>query len=202
MPPPQTVTARMTDEELVAAFNCGSQEAFTLLVGKYQEPIVNFAFRILGDRDSAVDVAQDTFVRLHAKAHTYRPIAKFSTWIYTIASNIAKSELRRRKWRWVRPAPPSGGGTSRDVPDTTDPGPLPDAAAGRALEAGMLGDALRALPDAFRQAVVLFYIEEKSYEEICAILGVRMGTLKSRLSRARVQLEQSLAPLMGNDERD
>lgn len=192
----------MSDEELVAAFNRGSEEAFTLLVGRYKDPLVNFAWRIVGDRDTAADVAQETFVRLHAKAHTYRPIAKFSTWIYTIASNLAKSELRRRKWGWPRSAAGSPGRESAEVAETPDREPLPDAVASRAFEAGMLETALRSLPEAFRQAVVLFYLEEKSYEEICAILGVRMGTLKSRLSRARTMLEKSLAPMMGNDERD
>jgi len=205
MPPPQTVTNRMSDEELVAAFTRGSQEAFTLLVGRYKDPLVNFAWRIVGDRDTAADVAQETFVRLHAKASTYRPDrGKFSTWIFTIASNLAKSELRRRKWGFPNSSRTSGEPDRRgdDIADTPDGSPLPDAAASRAVESGMLDEALRALPDSFRQAVVLFYLEEKSYEEICVILGVRMGTLKSRLSRARTMLETSLAPIMRNDERD
>jgi RNA polymerase sigma-70 factor, ECF subfamily len=202
MPPPQTVTARMTDEELVAAFNLGSKEAFTLLVGKYKDPLINFAYRIVGDRDTAADIAQETFVRLHAKAKTYRPVAKFSTWIYTIASNLAKSELRRRKWGLSRFGTGPSGREPGEVREATDPGILPDAAAARAMDAETLERALRALPDPFRQAVVLFYLEEKSYEEICAILGVRMGTLKSRLSRARTMLEESLKPLMETDERD
>lgn len=192
----------MTDEELVAAFNRGSQEAFTLLVGKYKDPLVNFAYRIVGDRETAADVAQETFVRLHAKARSYRPVAKFSTWIYTIASNLAKSELRRRKWGVSR----FGGGDADrapgDVREPADQEILPDAAAGRALESETLERALNSLPDAFRQPVVLFYIEERTYEEICDILGIRMGTLKSRLNRARTMLEETLKPLMGSDERD
>ena len=197
-----TVTARMTDEELVAAFNQGAGEAFTLLVGRYKDPLVNFAFRIVGDRDTAADIAQETFVRLHSKAHTYRPVAKFSTWIYTIASNLARSELRRRKWGIARRGPDREGHDPGDVRDAADPGPLPDEQAGRAIETAMLGGALRSLPDAFRQAVVLFYLEERSYEEICSILGIRMGTLKSRLSRARAMLEDTLKPLMGSDEQE
>jgi RNA polymerase sigma-70 factor (ECF subfamily) len=192
----------MTDEELVAAFNRGSKEAFTLLVGKYKDPLVNFAYRIVGDRDAAADVVQETFVRLHAKAHTYQPVAKFSTWIYTIASNLSKSELRRRKWGLSRFGAGSSGRDPGDVRETADPGILPDDAAARVLDAEALDHALRSLPDAFRQAVVLFYLEDKSYEEICAILGIRMGTLKSRLSRARTMLEATLTPLMGHDERD
>lgn len=199
-PPPAPVTNRMSDEELVAAYVGGSNEAFSLLVGRYKDPLVNFAWRIVGDRDAAVDVVQETFIRLHGRAHTYRPVARFSTWIYTIASNLAKSELRRRKWGFSR-----GRETDRGTPradDPRDPGILPDEAAARAVAAGLLERALADLPDSFRQAVVLFYIEEKSYEEICLILGVRMGTLKSRLSRARTMLEAALGPTLGRDDDD
>jgi RNA polymerase sigma-70 factor (ECF subfamily) len=85
------------------------------------------------------------------------------------------------------------------APDTAA---LPDDAAARAIDVESLDQALRSLPDIFRQVVVLFYLEEKSYEEICLILGIRMGTLKSRLSRARAMLEETLKPLMKPDETD
>ncbi len=198
MTPRPTVTNRMSDEELVAAFVGGSQEAFTILVGKYKNQLVNYVWRILGEYDGALDVVQDTFVRLHAKAGTYKPVAKFSTWLYTIASNLARSELRRRKWgfpgrrRDADPAVPE-----RDI---ADPGELPDDRAGRAIAVEQIEGALKSLPPAFREPVVLFYMEDMSYEEICEILGVRMGTLKSRLSRARAMLERVLRPVMESDE--
>ena len=194
------VTRNMTDEELVAAFVHGSNEAYSILVGKFKDPLVNFVYRMLGDYDGALDIVQDTFVRLHAKAGSYRPVAKFSTWIYTIAANLARSELRRRKWGL-------SGGRSRLTPQRDDPvldapdrEALPDALAGRAQASGLIGDALAALPASFREAIVLFYLEDLPYEEICSILGIRMGTLKSRLSRARALLERSLRPLMEADD--
>ncbi len=196
------VTNRMTDEELVAAFTRDSEEAYTILVGKYKDPLINFVYRILGDYDGALDVVQDTFVRLHEKANTYRPVAKFSTWIYTIASNLAKSELRRRKWGIFGRMPGSAGATEGSVREFTDPEELPDGRAGRALAAERIEKALEALPDSFREAVALFYFEDMSYEEICRILGIRMGTLKSRLSRSRAMLEETLRPLMESDETD
>lgn len=192
----------MTDEELVAAFVDGSEDAYILLVRKYQDPLVNFVYRILGDYDDALDVVQDTFVRLHEKATTYRPVARFSTWIYTIASNLAKSDLRRRKWRMFSlngTASRYGGAEPRFI-DASGDTIQPDRNTDRVLLSERVQEALMRLPDQYRQAVVLFYLEDLPYEEICAILGIRIGTLKSRLSRGRKILARDLATWMDSDD--
>jgi len=191
----------MSDEELVGAFVSGSEEAFSLLVGKYKNPLVNYVYRILGDYDDALDIVQETFVRLHAKAHTYRPVARFSTWIYTIASNLARSDLRRRKWRVFdvsRLGPQKPGSDPLFV--DRDAGARPDGRAEKALMSDAVQKALMEMPEAYRQAVVLFYLEDLPYEEICEILGVRIGTLKSRLNRGRKHLEKALGPWMDADD--
>jgi RNA polymerase sigma-70 factor (ECF subfamily) len=192
------VSARMTDEELVAAYVGGSEDAFILLVGKYKNPLVNYVYRILGDYDDALDIVQDTFLRLHAKAHTYRPVAKFSTWIYTIASNLAKSDIRRRKWRMFT-VTRLGGERAGSEPIFTDGGEgdaRPDRSTDHVLMSEAVQKALMGLPVEYRQAVVLFYLEDLAYEEICGILGIRIGTLKSRLSRGRKMLGRALGPWM------
>src|SRR5689334_21662305 len=90
-------TAVQSDEELIALFQDGDESAFSILVGRYKDALVNFAFRFMGDYDEADDVAQETFVRVYRNKLAYRPVAKFSTWLYTIASNLSKTALRRRK---------------------------------------------------------------------------------------------------------
>lgn len=192
MSAPLKVDVRMSDEELVEALKQGSDEAFSLLVGRYKNPLVNFTYRMTGDYETAVDLVQETFLRLYTRAGTYRPVARFSTWVYAIASNLARSELRRRKrWRMFRY---SGEGDDRSDtrPEPSDPGALPDEQAEEAMRAEEVGAALRALPAVFREALILYYIQEMKYEEICDVLGIRMGTLKSRLNRGRNLLAESL----------
>src|SRR5512138_1365401 len=87
---------RQSDEELIAAVQQGDRQAFNLLVGRYKHPLMTFVFRYLGDYDQADDVVQETFIRLYQKSGSYRPVAKFSTWLYTIATNLAKTQLRSR----------------------------------------------------------------------------------------------------------
>src|SRR5215510_583008 len=88
----------LTDEELIAEFQHDNEAAFTELVQRFKDPLTNFAYRFLGDWDDCYDVVQETFIRVYRRRHSYKPIAKFSTWIYTIASNLAKSQLRRKKF--------------------------------------------------------------------------------------------------------
>src|SRR6267143_1100728 len=92
--------AAPTDEELIGAFQRGDARAFDALVGRYKDQLTNFAFRFLGDFDEADDVVQETFIRVYRKGGAYRPIARFSTWIYTIAANLAKTHLRQSFARW------------------------------------------------------------------------------------------------------
>src|SRR5258706_569829 len=93
----QNTVLRESDEELIAQFQDGDVAGFNLLVGRYKDQIVNFAHRYLGDYDEADDVAEETFVLLYKSKDLYKPVARFSTWLYTIAANLAKTQLRRRR---------------------------------------------------------------------------------------------------------
>ena len=178
-----------SDEELVSVFKNGKVEAFNELVGRFKDPLVNFVFRYLGDYDAADDVVQDTFVRVYRHIDQYQPIAKFSTWIYTIATNLARTQYQKRK-RWGL----FSFGHRDDEDDDRgnelrDEQLLPDAIANGSLLHEHIQQALNKLAPVFREAIVLYEIEEKSYEEICEITGQNMGTVKSRLNRARAKLQ-------------
>ena len=88
-----------TDEKLISRFQAGDERAYVELVNRYKDKLLNFVFQFLGDIEQAEDVVQDTMLRLYEKKHYYKEIAKFSTWIYTIARNLANTELRKRKRR-------------------------------------------------------------------------------------------------------
>ena len=88
-----------TDEELISRFQKGDERAYVELVNRYKDRLLNFVFQFLGDIEQAEDVVQDTMLRLYEKKHYYKEIAKFSTWLYTIAKNLANTELRKRKQR-------------------------------------------------------------------------------------------------------
>jgi RNA polymerase sigma factor (sigma-70 family) len=192
MPEQETSLRARTDEELIAAFQNGDAAAFDVLVGRYKDPLVNFAFRFLGEYDGADEVAQETLIRVYRKKHSYQPIARFSTWIYTIATNLAKSELRRRKRHGLFSL--SGGrknpeGREYELADDRNPA---DGQAARALQAELIQRALDSIPAKYREVVVLRYVQEMSYEEICAVTRMNMGTVKSRLNRARLRLQELL----------
>ena len=188
-------TAIQSDEELIVSFQQGKIEAFNLLVGRYKHQLVNFAYRYLGDYDEADDVAQETFVRLYRNKHAYKPVAKFSTWLYTIAANLAKTQLRRRKRYTIfslTRETTDGQERTVDIPDTSY---AADADAERVLKQEIIQHALNSISPKYREVVVLCDVQELTYEEICTITGLNIGTVKSRLNRGRTQLQQLLKEL-------
>jgi RNA polymerase sigma-70 factor (ECF subfamily) len=139
----------------------------------------------------AEDLLQETFLRVWKKRGEFRNIASFSTWIYTIAGNLARSEWRRRKrWRMLRLGPSE----HEDEPDfeLADDGAVPDRVVENRLAASELLEEVAQLPDRYRQVVILRDIQEMSYEEIAGIVQVPVGTVKSRLNRGRLILQEKL----------
>lgn len=189
-----------SDEVLIASFQAGDLGAFNQLVGKYKHQLLNFVFRYLGDHDEADDVVQETFIRVYQKKHTYQPVARFSTWVYTIATNLAKTQLRRRKRLGlfsISSKRAEYGERDFELRDESTPA---DAAAERALRQGVIQNALMSVPEKYREVIILFEIQELSYEEICEITGLNIGTLKSRLNRGRAQLQLLLKQLHDEDK--
>jgi len=184
-----------SDEELIARFQNGDVYAFEQIVLRYKDPLINFIYHFLGDRIDAEDVVQETFLRVYRNKHLYRNVAKFSTWIYTIAGNLAKTELRRRRRRKIFSLSQLGY-ENRDY-EITDTVPTPDGLVDGEMNEGVIRKEIEALPVKFREVVVLRDVQEFSYEEISSILKIPIGTVKSRVNRGRMRLQKRLQPLLG-----
>ncbi len=181
----------MSDEALLSNSLEGNLVAFDLLVDRYYDRLYGYLMRFLKDSDTAEDLLQETFLRVWRKRAEFKNIASFSTWIYTIAGNLARSEWRRRKrWRMLRLGP-SRSENEADVE-------LPDGRSGpdRIVEGRMaveeLAKELQELPERYREVVILRDIQEMTYEEIAGIVQVPVGTVKSRLNRGRLILQDKL----------
>ena len=186
----------LDDAALVAEYLGGRRRAFHELADRYHLRLLNFIYRTIGDRDRAEDLVQETFVRVYRHLHRFDPTKKFSTWIYTIASNLAKNELRNRsrnpmvlfqaiKKNWEADHRPLQWEDNSYSPD--------DLYRKRHLRE-QVEKAVAELPEHHRVVFVLREMEGKTYEEISEITGVTLGTVKSRLNRARNKFAQIIGP--------
>ena len=182
-----------SDEQLMSLFQEGDENAYIELVNRYKDKLINFIFNYLGDLDSSEDVVQETMIKLYQKKHYYKEIAKFSTWLYTIAKNLANTELRKRKQRKTTLL----SQFSKD--DKTYELPSNDPEPGQEIQTDIVNkiikDAVDQLSEKFKIVIVLRDIEGLSYEEISEIINVPIGTVKSRINRARLQLQVELKHL-------
>lgn len=184
-------TATPTDAELMAATRDGCRRSFGVLVDRYKDPLVGYLTRLTGSPERAEDLAQEAFLRLYQNADGYDERGRLQGYLYTIAGNLLRSQERRRRvWNTLLPflAPP-----------TTSNGFHLEEAAGerRVLQRELgreLARALAELPLHYRVPLVLYEIEEWSYDDIAEHVGCRPGTVKSRLHRARQRLQKALAP--------
>jgi len=174
---------RMDEQELVRQIQEGDEMAFAEIVRIYKNKIVNFLWKITGDYQKAVELSQETFLRVYFKANKYRPLAPFSSWIYTIASNLAKTEMKRtRKYRIV-----SLDDVQNNLPIETYPRNPSDSGLVKNLR-----KALNSLHPRYKIPVILKDIEGFSQEEIAQIMKRPIGTVKARISRGRDYLKKEL----------
>ncbi len=185
---------KLSDHELVAATRCGDEDAFAEIMSRYKNPITNFLYRFLNDYEEAVDLAQETFVRLYFALDRYHTEYAFSTYIYRIATNLAISELRKRKRRNLLSL--TGlfqGGEGEDIEfQPADTRRLQDAGLEEDELSEVIAKAIETLPPKYRLPIVLRDVEGRSYEEVAAILKLGLGTTKSRISRGRGLLKEKL----------
>ncbi|MBI3125673.1 MAG: sigma-70 family RNA polymerase sigma factor [Ignavibacteriales bacterium] len=181
----------MTDEVLIKEYqDSNTLEAYEILVKRYKDPLMNFVYRFVGDRDVCTDVVQETMIKFYLNKDSYRSFAKFSTWIYTIAANLAKNELKRRKRRVIFSIDNSDDEKSPQIEDKMFM--APDRAADSEIKNEIIQKALLKVKPVYREVVILRDIQDLSYEEISEITGLAIGTVKSRINRGRIQLQKLL----------
>ena len=183
-----------TDEELIKEFQDNETiEAYELLVKRFKDPLTNFVYRFVGDRDSSIDIVQDTMIKFYLNKDSYKSFAKFSTWIYTIAGNLAKNELKRRKRRKIYSIDNTFDDDDSKKLQIEDNSYFePDRIADSNIKSKIIQNALMKVKPVYREVVILRDIEEFSYEEIADVTGLSIGTVKSRINRGRTQLQKLL----------
>lgn len=192
---------RVADNDLLQAFIGGDSLAFQQIVTRYKDPIVNYVNSMIGDYEMAVDLAQETFIRVYQNASRYERRYQFSTWIYKIATNLAIDEIRNRKRRgrfFFMNAFPNYERDDVHL-ELSDGKPGHDNALyGKELRVA-LSQAISCLPPKYRTVFVLKEIQELSYPEIAKVLSTSEGTIKSRLHRAKMLLREKLGALLPSE---
>jgi len=184
---------KVSDEELIRRFQAGDEGAFEEIVKRYSNRLLNFAYRYVHDRKESEDIVQDTFLKVYQNRHAYREIAKFSTWIYTITGNLAKTVLRKRRSHKMHYFSQLGPEDKEFEYPSTDE--KPEEPIEIRFDERLIQDAIDKLPEHFRVVIILRDIQELSYEEISNIIGLPLGTVKSRINRARLRLQKELQDL-------
>jgi RNA polymerase sigma-70 factor, ECF subfamily len=174
----------------------GDIDAFNELVQEYEKRVFNFAYHMSGNYDDAHDVAQEAFIRVFNSVSTFRGDANFTTWLYRIVTNVYLDERKRQKSHMHTSLEEyielEENTVTRQV---EDPGPTPDCVVETGERDALLRGAIQELPEYQRMMVVLYHTQSKSYEEIAQIMKLPIGTVKSRLNRARLALKEKLEPV-------
>ncbi len=179
---------KYSDEKLILRFQEGDINAYNELVKRYKDRLLNFVLRYFNNVEQAEDVVQDTLIKLYTHASYYKNVAKFSTWIFTIAKNNALTELRKNKRKKTDSLWTDDG----QVIDINSKQESLDSKVQNEIAIDQLNKFLDEIPENFRMAVVLRDFQELSYEEISKILEIPIGTIKSRINRGRIQLAEKM----------
>ena len=179
---------KYSDEKLILRFQEGDINAYNALVKRYKDRLLNFVLRYFNNVEQAEDVVQDTLIKLYTHASYYKNVAKFSTWIFTIAKNNALTELRKNKRKKTDSLWTDDG----QVIDINSKEESLDSKVQNEIAIDQLNKFLDEIPENFRMAVVLRDFQELSYEEISKILEIPIGTIKSRINRGRIQLAEKM----------
>lgn len=177
-------TAKDIDYRLMRAIQKGNMVSFNEMVDRYKDRLMNVVGRMLSSKEEAEDVVQETFVRVYLHRQSFNFKHCFSTWIYTICLNLARNELRRRKKFKFYDITEMEGNEKEFAVDPKIPTGLTE----------QLRRSVKELPEKYREAFLLRDVQEMPYEEVAKVLDVPLGTVKSRVNRARLMLRDKLQP--------
>ncbi len=175
------LSADPSDGALVAAALRGDGEAFAELVTRYERPVYHLAYRTLKDAEEARDITQESFLRAYRSLRSFRPSAKFSTWIFAIAYHACCDHLKRLRRQ-----------SGNELPDHPDSAPGPEHQVIALDQAERLRAAIDSLPEKYRSVITLYHLQGRQYDEIARVLDLPMGTVKTHLFRAKEQLRRIL----------
>jgi RNA polymerase sigma-70 factor (ECF subfamily) len=187
------------DEDLIVMVQEGQKKAFDELVARYKGRLFSFILRMVKDPNLAEELTQETLIRVYIHAAKYREIAKFSTWVFTIATNLVRNKMRQRSRRprviSLNPAPEDD-----EMPvDPADPAADPSEGIHREELADIINEATRRIPEKYRIPFLLREVDQLSYEEIQQVTGLKLGTVRSRINRARNRFRQLIKPMLKNE---
>jgi len=183
------------DLELMLLVRKGDTESFEVLLRRYRAPLVNFFVRMVQDRALAEDLAQEVFLRVYQARHRYQPDARFTTWLYRIATNLALNAIRDRKGSVASIEFDEQGNESK-VARVADGKPVADQQMMQSDRERIIREAVEALPEKQCTAVILHKYQDVNYRQISKVLGVSESAVKSLLFRAYESLRERLEPLM------
>ena len=179
-----------TDEELIKNFQKGNEDAYVQLVIRYKDKLIKFVFRMIGDLEQSEDIVQETMIKLYYKKHYFREVAKFSTWIYTIARNQTNTELRKKKRKQTLSL--SRFGKNEKDYELAAIQPRIEKEVEDKFLLKRIQSCINKLPDHYKTVIILRDIEQLSYEEISKIVSAPLGTINSRINRARLQIQAEI----------
>jgi RNA polymerase sigma factor (sigma-70 family) len=190
---------QMSDEDVMEQLQAGVVQAFDIIVQRYKDRLHNFLYRYTHNHEDCEDLVQETFLRVYRSRHSYERIAKLSTWMYTIALNLAKSMYKKKQRMSLISIHADESDPDDREFEITDSVMLQDEQLHLKFSMQELEKALMELNDDFREAIILRDIQQLTYEEIAEITGTAMGTVKSRINRGRQQLQELIGEYVNSE---
>ena len=188
------VTMQVAEDQLVSRCRAGDLDAFAQVYDRYERQVFRYAYHILGNRDDADDIKQETFVKAYQAIRSFRSESSLQTWLLKICGNLCRDKIKS----WDRRKVTYDSTMREDEMGIANPDDSPQAVVERKELEDVIARAMRGMPAAQREIIVLHEVEGMSYEEIAAVLGCTRTSIKLRLHRARKSLKERVASLMGN----